>query len=369
MKGQWVGSYMGTNNGQIVVNLDELENHFEGVAYLFDSQMDLPATVATIKTPNKASKFDLAIPLAPVDNSTGNLLNPEEFVARYPNVILPTSASTHWEKTTNGLNVSWQTNIGTSGTTYLPQSHSDKPSELNAIQLNSWSQFRDWADTQSPYKLVFRGQSDSNWRLRTSFHRNGRFNLQKFKALDIPSLHNQLSNLTLHPFDLAKPIDYGAFVALAQHHGYPTPLLDWTYSPFVAAYFAYCDVVQAKSTEGQKIRIFAFDAVKWSSDLEQLRIIDSSKLHFSMIEALALNNPRMVPQQALASVTNVDDIESYVRNREQLNSKTYLQAIDLPATSRNEAIKNLNMMGITAGSLFPGIDGVCKQLKERYFNF
>lgn len=76
----------------------------------------------------------------------------------------------------------------------------------------------------------------------------------------------------------------------------------------------------------------------------------------------------MVQQQALVSVTNIDDIESYIRNREQEKQKTYLQVIDLPASSRKEVMQELSLMGITAGSLFPGLDGVCRQLKERFFD-
>ncbi len=89
--------------------------------------------------------------------------------------------------------------------------------------------------------------------------------------------------------------------------------------------------------------------------------------HFSKLQPLALGNPRLIQQQALAYLTNVDDLESYIRNRETETNKTYLVAIDLPASSRGEVMRDLDMMGITAASLFPGIDGVCKYQKERLF--
>lgn len=215
---------------------------------------------------------------------------------------------------------------------------------------------------------MFRGQENSLWRLRTHFHRTGRTNLMRFMNQDIPALHKNLSHLTAHVFNLGNPIENGAFFALAQHHGYPTPLLDWTHSPFIAAYFAFNDLTKDQQIDAQNTRIFVFDRKQWSEDFNQLQKLTPARPHFSILDALALNNPRMVPQQSLASVTNVDDIESYIRNREQEKQKTYLQVIDLPATSRKEVMQELSLMGITAGSLFPGLDGVCRQLKERFFD-
>jgi hypothetical protein len=47
---------------------------------------------------------------------------------------------------------------------------------------------------------------------------------------------------------------------------------------------------------------------------------------------------------------------------------TYLQAIDLPATDRQAVMQELAMMGVTAGALFPGIDGACESLREQNFS-
>ena len=74
----------------------------------------------------------------------------------------------------------------------------------------------------------------------------------------------------------------------------------------------------------------------------------------------------MIPQQAATTITNVDDIEAYLRSMEA-NGKTYLRAIDLPVRERHQVIRDLSYMGITAGSLFPGLDGACEDLTQRNF--
>jgi len=75
-----------------------------------------------------------------------------------------------------------------------------------------------------------------------------------------------------------------------------------------------------------------------------------------------------VPQQSVTTVTNIDDIESYILERESESKTRYIEAIDIPAKEREEAMRDLRFMGITAGSMFPGIDGVCEELRENNFD-
>jgi hypothetical protein len=85
-------------------------------------------------------------------------------------------------------------------------------------------------------------------------------------------------------------------------------------------------------------------------------------------QPLATNNPRAVPQQSISAITNLDDIEDFCSLMEQMKGKTFLSAIDLPASERPTVMHELALMGITAGSLFPGIEGACRQLRERFFD-
>lgn len=205
--------------------------------------------------------------------------------------------------------------------------------------------------------------------MRTSFHRAGRADLQTFINNDIQGLLKHLSARTKHVFNLDVPDENGAFFNLVQHHGYPTPLLDWTYSPFVAAFFAYRNISNSSAANTKPsncVRIFMFDQAEWINDWEQILMVSTNVLHLSIGEFLAIENERMIPQQAASTVTNIDDVESYIRNKHP-NKKEYLWAIDIPVNERPQVVSELSSMGITAGSLFPGLDGACEELKERNF--
>ena len=82
---------------------------------------------------------------------------------------------------------------------------------------------------------------------------------------------------------------------------------------------------------------------------------------------MQIANPRSAPQQALATVTNIADVEAFVREREQEDDAIYLTVCDLPVTERPQIMRELQLMGITFGSLFPGIDGICRDFKDRLF--
>ncbi len=106
----------------------------------------------------------------------------------------------------------------------------------------------------------------------------------------------------------------------------------------------------------------------WNVDQPKSQLISPARPHFTFLSPISIDNPRTIPQQAISSVTNVDDIENFIEWQEKRTGKNYLTVIDLPASERSQIMQELAMMGITAGSLFPGLDGACEQLKERFFN-
>ena len=124
---------------------------------------------------------------------------------------------------------------------------------------------------------------------------------------------------------------------------------------------------EADDTNPRKnVRIFVLDE-RWKSDFEQLVSLDRPILHFSVAEFIAIENDRTIPQQSVSTATNVDDIETFIKKQGISKDQTYLSVIDLPASERNQVIHELNYMGLTAGSLFPGLDGDCEELTELNF--
>ncbi len=370
MRGQWIGKSTGTNTGTVIANFDEMSSYYQGAAYLLDDNALVPGSVAFFRTENKDSKFHFRASIKPVDPKTGVFTNWENIRQHFgPDVRSPEYADITGSCSNDSMNLSWNTPVETSGNILLKRSEADKPSELIPIQKD-WTAYKNYVAELAGKRYLFRGQN-SQWRLRTSFHRTGRSDLNRFLVEDIPVLHRHLSARTKHVFNLQIPEENGAFFNLIQHHGYPTPLLDWTYSPYVAAFFAYRGISNedaANSDPNKKVRIHIFDQAQWKTDWKQLNMVLATAPHVSIGEYAAIENERLIPQQAASTITNLDDIESYIKSKGSTNGKTYLSAIDLPVRDRKRVIHELNFMGITAGSLFPGLDGACEELKERNFD-
>ena len=229
----------------------------------------------------------------------------------------------------------------------------------------SWSEFKEKISITQKTKYLFRGQKEA-WCLCTSFHRRDRYRVSEFTRLDVKQLHRRLCAITPHLFNLENPDQNGSFLNLLQHHGYPTPLLDWSHSPYVAAFFAFRDW-PIKYKGKKHARIYVFNNELWQKHYQQISYLDTTFPHLSVLEFLAINNPRLVPQQAVTTATNIYDIEAYIQNCEETKKVTYLEAIDIPANEREKAMTELRFMGITAGSMFPSIDGVCEELRELNF--
>jgi hypothetical protein len=265
------------------------------------------------------------------------------------------------------LSIEWETDIKTKGAAKLVCPDAAAASSRVPIDcVTNWSEFAAYVLGLEPHRYIFRGQPEP-WRLRTAFHRTRRKDLVTYVRGDLLKAHYTLSGQTRHFFDVRDPLQNAAFINLLQHHGFPTPLLDWTHSPFVAAFFAFRRG-QGRTNNQPKVRVFVFDWQSWVTDLRQIETITFSQPHFSIIEAFSFENPRATPQQSISAVTNLDDIETYIAHCEQERGKTYLQVIDLPFFERRQVMEQLRTMGITAASLFPGLDGACEELRGRFFH-
>jgi FRG domain-containing protein len=111
--------------------------------------------------------------------------------------------------------------------------------------------------TSSP--LLFRGQSNSQWGLTTTLERSGETAMsflqyyklicnevgpvvQAFAGVEAPQYDGEIGQtfFKLEPMLSCFPPDrVYPYLVYLRHHGFPSPLLDWSRSPYVAAFFAF----------------------------------------------------------------------------------------------------------------------------------
>jgi hypothetical protein len=262
----------------------------------------------------------------------------------------------------------------------------DDATKWPAEVMDSWRTFMSHVSDitsghQQPPSFVFRGQADVNWRLTPALIRllpdvvsstlavavEGRA-LREFQAQ--AHLHYDVSTLPSY----ASGPDLLDWWALMQHHGAPTRLLDWTHSPYVAAYFAaeqqprtdgVIYVVHAASAEAASIRSFGL-----GSQIDDAQLIDPEsdpELVFAIPPRLTT---RMVTQQGLFSVS-----VGILGKHDELICRscsgagaalgvTSMRRWIIPASLKREFLRQLRIANIAAHSLFPGLDGLGRSVAE-----
>lgn len=218
--------------------------------------------------------------------------------------------------------------------------------------------------------FYFRGHPSSTTTLRTTFHRAAEgtgITLKQYLETALPEVAYHVGGLTNEIIDLTNPAEFGALLGLIRHHGFPTPLLDWTLSPYVAVYFAYRDI-DPDNLQTEFVRVFAFDFQAWMKQFPQPTDLRVETPYLSVFRPFSRFNQRIIAQRGSATITNVDDIEAYVAEGEGIAKTQFITRFDLSVKERPVVMRELNLMGINDMTLFPGLDGLCRAFKEQIFS-
>ncbi len=262
---------------------------------------------------------------------------------------------------------------------------------MNVKNINSWNEFvneieylsgqREKFISKTPVvvpEFLFRGQSDYSRKLQTTLERFVGNDISLCRYYDFVSIiKSKIESVTDRQWiipscvefrdwskqqDLTRPLssfpgaDYFAYL---RHHGFPSPLLDWTRSPFIAAYFA---MISTPKEGVSKVSVYAY--------LEYIGS-KSGDVNEPWIESLgryAKTHKRHYLQQSTYTIcTNDEGINMFYDNHENvvsLNSdqQDLLWRLDIPISERNDFLAKLELMNINSFSLFETEDKLMEHI-------
>lgn len=273
----------------------------------------------------------------------------------------------HLQKKDGGFAGKWSSTDGSEGNIDFKQPSGGRQTATTVCR--DWTEFKEWASSARKKHDValFRGHGSNKFRLQTTLARAGRNRLHRYCMETLADFHGQAEAVLGLRLDTSDPNEYSVVLGLAQHHGLPTPLLDWTESPYIAAFFAFSDALeqQANRKEDTHIRIYALtrEFVEYTSPPSVVL-----QVAYPFVSTLAISprhNPRLLVQQGKFLVTNIADLDHWFSDVGSRVEKPLLHAVDVPIECAVDALEDLAFMGLTAASLFPGLDGVCKKIRHQ----
>jgi hypothetical protein len=230
---------------------------------------------------------------------------------------------------------------------------------------------------------VYRGDGDASWPLLTSLDTLGGTSPPHSKAdLEEHILRNFIRYS--RPYLNQAPVNEWEVLIAAQHHGLPTRLLDWTYSPLVAAHFATLNSDRRSDRAIWRLdwkqvhRFFGLpELALLIQDLEGIlggdRQLTPWALFSSSADAESFAcmleppsiNPRIVAQSSTFTLCS-DKRQSFDHFLEQHGLGSALTKFVIPAKETARFRDQLDLVDVDERRLFPDLDGVAAEMRRYY---
>lgn len=239
-------------------------------------------------------------------------------------------------------------------------------------EIDSWDHYLKLVNSPKYANWAFRGQTNAVWRLWPTLTRelqNRNVNPQYWTRQEHRNIRI-FQRKVIHFLDKMPEInDTFRWMAIMQHHGAPTRLLDFTWSPYVAAFFA----LESATTNAAvwAINTLVSGSLSFGPNLPQGNDTPSPEkamqfYGFHSVDDVAIGepffkNPRLIAQSGTFACPFdlTRPIDETLGQRKNMIAKFILKGSDL----RVQALGQLYRMNITQATLFPDLDGLARSLR------
>lgn len=191
--------------------------------------------------------------------------------------------------------------------------------------------------------MIFRGISDSSYELITSLGRSESVTGKSTKKLEERLI--KLFKESSIPYLEHQPQNELEWLAVAQHFGLPTRLLDWSYNPLISIYFA------VESKPEQDSAVFMFSGCSTIQDSNQIDPYSLDKVC------------RYRPPHISSRIQNQAGLFTIHNEPNEPFEHDKLIKIIIPKAKKSIIKKTLFKYGINQRIIYPGLEGVSKDLK------
>lgn len=198
-----------------------------------------------------------------------------------------------------------------------------------------------------PVGWWFRGQADIAWPL---IPKAGRQNFFLPDGRDLGRFNHWRRDAIAYFESL--PENVWECLALAQHHGLATRLLDWSLNPLVATYFACCEIPEADGA------LYLYDPITFVKE-DVLAIEDAPTGSAFIPRAIA---PRILNQKGIFTVHSPPNEAITLKPHSVLEGEDNQLRIVIPSKMKSELLQILDDYGLNQVTLFPDLNGWSSQV-------